>query len=167
MKHSDIFYWSDAFLDPDVEKTQVPVRYDPFDAGAAYAFVKGRWVRCISEHYARFAGRSEREMMLATAELRKRNQRHTRQFAITARRLADFLASLDAEEALLEQRLRDSEAQDVLAIIEGDRAYGQSDDLSVTKLLLDEGGSDMGEPEYQPEENVPSDDDILVIYGGY
>lgn len=167
VKISYIFYWSDAFLDPDVEKTQVPVRYDPFDAGAAYAFVKGRWVRCISEHYARFAGRSEREMMLATAELRKRNQRHTRQFAITARRLADFLASLEAEEALLEQRLRDSEAQDVLAIIEGDRAYGQSDDLSVTTLLLDEGGSEMGEPEYQPEENVPSDDDILVIYGGY
>ena len=99
-----IHYWAEAFLDPEVEGTQVPVRFDPFDAGTAYAFVKGRWVRCFSEHYARFAGRSEREMMLATAELRKRRQRHNQQSTLTARQLADFLASLEAEELLLEQR---------------------------------------------------------------
>jgi len=45
-----LYYWSDAFVDPEAEGTQVPVRYDPFDAGVAYAFVKKRWVRCISEH---------------------------------------------------------------------------------------------------------------------
>ena len=89
----------------------MPVRYDPYDAGVAYAFVKGRWVSCISEHYAHFAGRSEREIHIATAELRKRNQRHGQQFSITARKLADFLASLEAEELLLEQRLRDAEAK--------------------------------------------------------
>lgn len=161
-----IFYWSDAFLDPDVEKTQVPVRYDPFDAGTAYAFVKGRWVRCISEHYARFAGRSEREMMLATAELRKRNQRHTRQFAITARRLADFLASLEAEEALLEQRLRDAEARDVLAIIEGGRGYEQGGALWVTESPPTEGGSEAGKLECQFDEGIVSGD-ALVIYEDY
>jgi hypothetical protein len=41
-----LYYWSDAFLDPEAEGTQLPVRYDPFDAGIAYAFVKKRWVRC-------------------------------------------------------------------------------------------------------------------------
>ena len=117
-----LHYWSDAFRDPEVEKQQVPVRFDPFDAGTAYAFVQGHWVRCISEYHTRFAGRSEREMMLATTELRQQQHRHMRHFTVTARQLADFLASLEAEEALLEQRQRDAEAKDVLAIIEGGRA---------------------------------------------
>lgn len=108
-----IHYWAEAFLDPEVEGTQVPVRFDPFDAGTAYAFVKGRWVRCLSEHYARFAGHSERELMLASAELHKRHQQHNQHATLTARQLADFLASLEAEELLLEQRLRDAQAREV------------------------------------------------------
>jgi len=114
VKINALCYWSDALLDPEVEKTQVPVRYDPFDAGIAYAFIKGRWVQCLSEHYAIFAGRSEREIQLATAELRKRNQLHGQRLTITARKLADFLTSLEAEELLLEQRLRDTEARAML-----------------------------------------------------
>jgi putative transposase len=91
------------------------VRFDPFDAGIAYAFVKGRWLRCISEHYARFAGRSAREIQLATAALRRRHQRHGQQFSMSARKLAEFLVSLEAEEVLLEQRLRDTALREVLA----------------------------------------------------
>ena len=115
VKIHSLYYWADAFVAPEVEGTQVPVRYDPFDAGLAYAFVQGRWVRCISEYHARFAGRSEREIQLASAELRRRRQRHGQQLRVTARVLADFLASLEAEEALLEQRLRDAEAREVLS----------------------------------------------------
>lgn len=107
-------YWSDALLDPEVGNTQVPVRYDPFDAGTAYAFIKSRWVQCLSEHYAIFSGRSEREIQLATAELHKRNQLHGQRLTITARKLADFLTSLESEELLLEQRLRDTEAKTML-----------------------------------------------------
>jgi transposase InsO family protein len=114
VKINGLCYWSDVFLDPEVEKTQVPVRYDPFDAGVAYAFTKGRWVHCLSEHYAIFTGHSEREIQLATAELRKRDQLHGQQFTITARKLADFLSSLEAEELLLQQRLRDTEAREML-----------------------------------------------------
>jgi transposase InsO family protein len=114
VKINGLCYWSDVFLDPEVEKTQVPVRYDPFDAGVAYAFTKGHWVHCLSEHYAIFTGHSEREIQLATAELRKRGQLHGQQFAITARKLADFLSSLEAEELLLQQRLRDTEAREML-----------------------------------------------------
>jgi putative transposase len=116
-----IHYWSDAFLDPQVERCDVPVRFDPFDAGSAYAFVKGHWVRCISEHYARFAGRSERELLQASAELRRRHQRHRQRLALTARQLADFLASVEAEEVLLEQRLRDAELKAVLGMSERGR----------------------------------------------
>jgi transposase InsO family protein len=126
VKINYVHYWSDAFLNPEVEGTQVPVRYDPFDMGVAYAFVKGRWVRCISQHHAQFAGRSEHEIQSASAELRRRNQRYSGQLTITARKLADFLSSLEAEEVLLEQRLRDAEARDVLKALATGPEFGRT-----------------------------------------
>jgi hypothetical protein len=66
VKINYIFYSSSRFNDPEVENTRVPVRLDPWDAGIAYAFVKNEWVKCISEHYRIFQGRSEREIPLAT-----------------------------------------------------------------------------------------------------
>jgi putative transposase len=114
VKITSIYYWSDVFRDPDVERTAVPIRYDPTEGGIAYAFVQGRWAGCISEQYARLAGRSEREIQLATEELRRRQTQRAQHRLITARQLAEFLVSLDAEELLLEQRLRDLALRDVL-----------------------------------------------------
>lgn len=116
-----LYYWAkgDAFRDSEVEGTQVRVRYDPYDMGHAWAFVKGRWVECISEHYARFKGRTEREIQLATEELRQRSRRHGQQFVCTAAKLAEFLASVEAEEVLLEQRKRDEEVRMVFSLMEG------------------------------------------------
>jgi putative transposase len=105
-----IYYWSDLFRDPEVERRQVPVRYDPFDAGTAFAFVKGQWVHCHSEFYAIFHGRSERELMLATQELRRRQRQHARERSFSARTLGDFLQSVEAQEILLTQRLRDRQS---------------------------------------------------------
>jgi putative transposase len=113
IKINYIYYWADAFRQSQIEKSQVPVRYDPFDVGIAYAYVKGGWVRCISEHYATFSGRSEREIMLATAELQQRHRQQGRAFNLTARKLGDFLNSLEAEELLFEQRLRDEAAKTI------------------------------------------------------
>jgi transposase InsO family protein len=121
VKINHLNYWSTAFRDPSVEQTNVPVRYDPYDAGVAYAYVGKRWVTCCSEHYAVFRGRSEREMMLATAELRKQFRDHSRNTQLTARKLADFVASIEAEEALLLQRLRDAETKQVCQIVDGFR----------------------------------------------
>src|SRR5262249_40617011 len=90
VKANYIFYWSSAFRDPAVEQTLVPVRYDPYNAGIAFAYAGKRWVECLSEHYASLRGRSERELMIASAELRKRGQTHARQSALTARKLVDF-----------------------------------------------------------------------------
>jgi putative transposase len=110
-----IYYWSSAFRDPAVERSRAPVRYDPYDIGTAYAYVGKRWVQCVSEYYSRLHGRSERELMMATAELRKGAQSHNRQFTITAKRLAEFLNSVEAEEKLLMQRLQDREGQNVMS----------------------------------------------------
>jgi hypothetical protein len=49
--------------------------------------------------------------MLASHELRKRRQNHTQRFPVTARKLAEFLESVEAEEKLLAQRLSDMEVR--------------------------------------------------------
>jgi transposase InsO family protein len=105
-----IYYWSDMLRDPEIERSHVPVRYDAFDIGTAFAFVKGHWVQCHSEYYAIFRGHSERELMLATQELRKRHREHERQRGLSARTIGDFLQSVEAQEILLAQRLRDRQA---------------------------------------------------------
>jgi hypothetical protein len=89
----------------------VPVRYDPFDAGTAYAYVGRRWVECHSEYFAVFHGRSEKELMLASSEIRRRRQCHSQEITVTAKKLGTFLHSVEAEEVLLLQRLRDREAE--------------------------------------------------------
>ena len=111
VKVNQIHYWSDRFRNPAVEGTRVAVRYDPFDAGAAYAFVERQWVRCCSEYHTVFQSRSEKEILLASSELRRRHRICIGGKAATARKLADFLQSVESEELLLEQRMRDREAQ--------------------------------------------------------
>jgi putative transposase len=113
VKINHIYYWSNAFRDSCIERDKVPVRYDPFDIGTAYAYINNRWVTCHSEHYSSLHGRSERELMLLTSELRKRRKNHSLQFKVTAKKLADFIASVESEEAVLSQRLRDREAETV------------------------------------------------------
>jgi hypothetical protein len=130
VKLNHVLYWSDAFRDPAIERQRVEVRYDPFDAGIAYAYVDKRWVQCISEHYCTLRGKSERELMLATTELRRRAQNHADQFTITAKKLANFLASVEAEETLHAQRLQDCEAKSVLTTIEGGLAKPNHRDMT-------------------------------------
>lgn len=128
VKINYIYYWSNDFRQPEVATMQLPVRYDPFDAGIAYAFVRGRWARCISEYYARLRGRSEVEIKLATAELRARHQRHARQLMITARHIADFLDALQQEEAMQAQLMSAAEGKQIVALINHNQAEGVRND---------------------------------------
>jgi hypothetical protein len=111
VKMHNLYYWSDAFRVPDVEKKHVAIRYDPFDAGTAYVFVNNEWTECHSEYFAVFQGRSEKELMLATEELRKSMRHQSGEFSVTSRKIAVFLDSVQAEEVLLEQRLSDVESR--------------------------------------------------------
>jgi hypothetical protein len=89
--------------------------------GHAFVTIKGHPepVECISEYHAQLKGRSEYELQIAAEELRKRNQRHAQQFTVTAAKLAHFITSVQAREALLIQRKRDYEARAVFALMEG------------------------------------------------
>jgi hypothetical protein len=115
MKINHLYYWSEHFRNPTWQSAEVPVRYDPFDIGTAFAFVDRQWVECHSEHYMTLHGHSERELHLASEELRKRRQNHSRQVAITARALADFLMCVEQKEAVLIQRLSDLETRSLRA----------------------------------------------------
>jgi len=121
VKINYLYYWSidDSFIQPEIEGTDVPVRYDPFDMGTAYAYVKGQWIRCISQYYKSFQHRSEREVKLATVELRRTRQKFSKRLNLTAKERAAYLEEAEAKEAILEQRLHDLAGQDVRSIIEG------------------------------------------------
>ena len=114
IKLNYLYYWSDAFRNPEVERTKVPVRYDPFDIGVAYAYCQGRWVKCISQYYSTFSGHSEKELLLATIELKRLGKLTRTSTSISAKRLADFISQVQEHEALLLQRLRDLEGHQVL-----------------------------------------------------
>jgi hypothetical protein len=59
-------------------------------------------------------GRSQKEIMFASKEVRRRSQLHSHgRFTLTARKLAEFLASAENEEEHLVQQLRDSEGKSI------------------------------------------------------
>ncbi|WP_218617003.1 Mu transposase C-terminal domain-containing protein [[Phormidium ambiguum] IAM M-71] len=120
VKINYIYYWStdDSFLRPEIEGTNLPIRYDPFDMGTAYAYVKGHWVRCISEYYKSFHERSEREVNIASLQLRRSKQKFTQRLTISAKEKAMYLEGTEAKEALLLQRLHDLARLDVCSLIE-------------------------------------------------
>ncbi len=111
---NNINYWSDVFNDERVRGTSIPIRLDPWNAGAIYAYARGRWVEAYSDYFAVFRNRSEREMMLASEELRQRNKLAAKRSDITAKKLAEFLQSIEAEEILLHQRLADLAARQIV-----------------------------------------------------
>lgn len=112
VKINHLYYWHNSFRNGSIEKTRVSVRYDPKDAGIAYAYVRKQWVRCISQYYSVFKGRSEREIQLATQELRQQYKQHSKKFTITAKALAVFLEGTEITESILMQRLKDGEVKD-------------------------------------------------------
>ena len=156
VKIHNIFYWAkgNVFLDhPELEKKQIPVRYDPYDMGHVYVSIKGHQqpVECLSEHYSQFKGRSERELQIATEELRKRYRQHSQQFSVTAAKLARFITSVEAREALLDQRKHDHEASHVFALMEGRTQQemttpqisdAKTQELSLVPTTLSPSGSD-------------------------
>ena len=119
VKIQHIYYWAEAFRDPELERRRVYVRYDPFNIAIAYAYIKNAWVSCVSQYEAALRGRSEREIRLATEELRRQSRLHGQQLKVTAPMLAKFLSSTEAHEKLLDQRLKDSELKETLEGREG------------------------------------------------
>lgn len=115
-----IQYWHPTFRSPGVAGRNVPVRYEPFDMGFAYAFIGGQWLECAANTFALVHGRTEREWRLILEEWRQQQRTHERQRAhLTAKILAPFLEAVSAEEHILLQQQRDQEAQPMREVIAG------------------------------------------------
>lgn len=99
---------------PDILGTQVPVRYDPFNVGIAYAYLDKTWVRCTSEHYATFHNRTEQELQIAREEMVASYRARGRDIrTLNARLLADFLERTTTSERLLRQQQCDDAMQSI------------------------------------------------------
>jgi len=131
IKINNFYYWCEDFRDPEIQFKRVPVRFDPHDISVAYVFVHNQWVQCYSEETQFFHWRTERELKLAAAAMRRVNARfHQNTFSLTARTVADFLRSIDQDEALLKdeklqalrrQHLKDLEARSIITAINGEQ----------------------------------------------
>lgn len=109
VKINKVYYWSDAMRDPRVERTSVPVRFDPFDLGVAFAFIRGQWERCLSQHYARLQGRTEHERRFITEELRRLGSTTTVYRDTLASRLGDLQTLIVENEAMQREIRRQAE----------------------------------------------------------
>lgn len=142
------------------------MRFDPLDAGSSFAYVRGEWTECLSEHWAAFRGRSEHELMLATEEMRRRHTLHSRRFNVTATKLAHFLESVEAEEVLLQQRLADRATRNVLALVDGQSQH--QSELEVGKNVAPMAGrTDDKTTFYSPSLDGSSSDTNLEVYGEF
>jgi putative transposase len=156
IKLNYIYYWHDAFRRPEIGGQQVPVRYDPMNVGVAYVFVQGRWTQCLSEHYARLRGRSEKILKIAAQELQARNRRHTQQGWINGRRLAEFIEELAQEEQYFELFWREADNQQVILLAEGNLSLPQNDQRSeISQMVKGERLAETGHQ--QIPANDPSD----------
>jgi transposase InsO family protein len=166
VKINNFYYWSDAFRHPEVEGARVSVRYDPFNAGRSFAYVREQWVECYSERYATFRGRSEREVMIATSELRRQQTRHSRQLNITATKLAHFLESVESEEVLLRQQLADKATRNVLDMINAvpqPRIAEATNQHMTSEVVSDEGAGQSTSLNL----DTPSKTTQLEVYGEF
>jgi len=113
-------YWCEEMRDPLVERTHVPVRFDPFDVSVGYAYIGGRW-RCCQCACDALAGCSERELQILAEEVRMRNRLlHGREhLEITQQQLAAFRRETAARESVLRQQRRDREAKAAFTVLEG------------------------------------------------
>jgi transposase InsO family protein len=105
------WYSCDKFRNPELHKTRVQVRYDPFNMAIVYAQVGKVWEVCLAplRLYSLLKNRSEREMKLIFEEERQKYRAYGRIFNERAKEMALKQASVEANEKVEEQRKRDDE----------------------------------------------------------
>jgi len=117
------------------------------------------------EYYPLFRGRSEKEIQLATAELKKQMQNHASSYKIRCKQLAEFMASTEAEEALLTQRLKDSQNKEIFQILDGDlpniSPYSNSEDIELSNHNIKQNNNST------IEEKESINEDKLQVFNKY
>lgn len=112
VKINNCYYWNEALQ--SLAGSNVPVRYDPYNIGTAYIFLKAHntWVRCRSEYYVWLHGRTEKEILAISCEIRQRASMHHRKVIINAQKIAAFIAETQGLEAELKVMRRAAEMRE-------------------------------------------------------
>lgn len=111
VKVNNILYSCPEFATGRVQRTDVPVRYDPDNSGHIHAQVNGVAVACRANNYDIFAFRSEREIALATKEIRALDRQAGRMPIVSHGRLVEFFLHIQGHEQVLLQHKRDQEVR--------------------------------------------------------
>ncbi|HEX9990470.1 MAG TPA: transposase family protein [Chloroflexia bacterium] len=136
-------YYTDVdkiMREPGVLNEMVLVRYDPYDLGTAYAYLKGKWTKLRSEHYLEFQGLTEKVRRIACIALAARNRGLRKHVAITAKSIGAFLNSLEGKEASMLQKIKDREVQpEYLYIVGGASSDPDSAPYAPPTLIAKDG----------------------------
>jgi putative transposase len=119
VKINYFYYWAEELLHPDVEETKVPVRYDPFNLGKAYAYVGNYWVSLTSNSHATLSGLTEKQLKIVTAEIRKKNKIFGLKREMSSSQIVAFLNSAEAYECLGVQKAKDEALKATFKVIDG------------------------------------------------
>ncbi len=105
-------YWHECMRSTHVAGRSVPVRYEPYDMGFAYAYIGDQWIECVADAFLQVHGRSEREWNLILEEWREQQRQHDhKRITLNGPLLAQFLRELEHDEIWFLQRQRDLEEQ--------------------------------------------------------
>lgn len=110
-------YWNEAMRNPLVEGIKVPVRYDPYNIGIAYAYIRNEWIKCMTRDYSVFKNVTEKELRLITEQIRQKAKNHAKSVTINAKKIADFISLMEEDEKIMVQRAKDRETKQVLRLI--------------------------------------------------
>lgn len=114
VKINTFYYWSDSFNNPMIEGKQIPIRYDPFNIGLAYAFVNNCWIELVSHYYNILVNRTEKELKVITEEARKRKRLTQSSRAYENRDIVELLRNAETFEELQLQTLKDQAIKNTL-----------------------------------------------------
>jgi len=105
-------YWHERMMASDIAGQTVPVRFDPYNMGVAYAYIDGQWLECIADSYAQVHGRSEKEWNLILDEWREHRRQHAqKRVTLNGPLLAQFLHQVEQEELFSLAHQREYEEQ--------------------------------------------------------
>ncbi|MCT8140271.1 DDE-type integrase/transposase/recombinase [Anaerobacillus sp. CMMVII] len=145
VKINNFYYWSDALLNPEIEGKQITVRYDPFNMGIAYAYVNKYWVKLRSEFFIILENRTEKEVKMASTEIRRRKKLNGTNSSLSGAEVARFLESLEGDEILHNQRAKDRALKCTFEVIEGGKSSGKqtSSNVNQKNKILDKKGIEL------------------------
>lgn len=137
-----IYYSSDALRGSSIQKERLQIRFDPFNMGTAYAYIRNRWVECYSPYrFNVFHGRTEKEIKIATTIIKQQNKLQGKKNEINQKILAEFLEECEEEEILLQQ-LKDAELKRTMLALS--TTVPQS---NLSEYVMDETSIDMNKIE--------------------